>query len=492
MDRRAFLKLLGAGGAAFLLPSTSLVPSAWGKEKKKPLNFLFILVDDLGWKDLGYCGSTFYETPEIDRFAESAVRFTRAYAAGSVCSPTRAALMTGKYPDRVGITDWIPGNSPKRRPLLGPKIADALALEERTLAERLKSAGYRTFFAGKWHLGGKGFYPENQGFDWNVGGFEKGSPQGGYYVPYKNPKLPDGPPGEYLTDRLTDESIRFLERHGKEAPFLLYLSFYTVHTPVQACKRYAEHFKKKAGALPPMEGPVQLPEGEGFTKTRQDNPSYASMVRAMDANVGRLLAKLEALGLADRTAVIFTSDNGGLSTLYRRGYPTSNLPLRAGKGWLYEGGIRVPLAVRVPGLTRPGAVNDTPVISMDLFATVLDLAGLGTKEGRAEDGMSLVPILAGQAAPPRPALFWHYPHYHGSAWKPGAAVLAGGRWKLIEFYEQPRVELYDLRSDPGERRDLAERMPEKKRELLHLLHTWQKETGARFPRPNPAFEDPAR
>jgi len=480
MVRRTFSTGILLATAALLLPD-----GIHASPPEKRPSFVFFLVDDLGWKDLGCYGSTFYETPNLDELAASAMRFTDAYTSCPVCSPTRASIMTGKYPARLDITDWIPGGRPQNRKLLGPPIHNELALEEVTIAEALREAGYTTFFAGKWHLGGEGFWPDEQGFGINKGGHHRGSPPGGYYTPYKNPALSDGPEGEYLTDRLADESIRFLDEHG-DKPFLLYLSFYTVHTPIQACKRHIAKFQQKAAALPKMEGPVQIPEGEGFTKLRQDNPAYASMVHAMDENVGRVLRKLEELDLAANTVVFFTSDNGGLSTLYRRGFPTSNVPLRAGKGWCYEGGIRVPLIVRCPGITKPGSLCGVPVISTDFYPTILELAGLELNPARHPDGLSLVPLLEGRQSLDREAVFWHYPHYHGSAWKPGAAVRAGP-WKLIEFYEDNRVELYNLQDDLGEREDLADRHPAKKAELLDTLHDWQKRMDAKMPRPNPNY-----
>jgi len=461
-------------------------------------NFLFVLVDDLGWPDVGCYGSTFYETPNVDRLAASGMRFTTAYAACPVCSPTRASIMTGKYPARVGITDWIPGNDPKHRKLLGPRDLHHLPLSEVTIAEALKEAGYRTFFAGKWHLGGKGYYPENQGFDINKGGYEAGAPRGrvrgkyrgAYYVPYRNPKLKDGPPGEYLTDRLADESIKFMEEHVKShpsTPFFLYLSFYTVHAPIQPCKRYLDTFKEKASKLPPSQGPAYIRERKAWTRQRQDNPAYATMVHAMDYNVGRVLKTLDRLGLTKNTVVIFMSDNGGLSTLPRRGAPTSVLPLRAGKGWCYEGGIREPMIIRAPGVTKAGTVCDVPVTSTDFYPTILQLAGLPLRPRQHADGLSLVGLLKGEKSLNRKALFWHYPHYHGSGWTPGAAVRAGD-WKLIEFYEENAVELYNLREDPGERHECGARFPAKRKELTELLHRWRKETGAKMPKPNPAYK----
>ncbi|RJP27068.1 MAG: DUF4976 domain-containing protein [Candidatus Omnitrophota bacterium] len=475
--RRDFLKLAGCGLSC--LPFNLPLLAA---EEKRPPNVVFILVDDLGWMDLGCYGSSFYETPHLDRLAAAGMRFTDAYTSCPVCSPTRASIMTGKYPARLNITDWIPGDDPKNRKLLGPQDLHQLPLEETTIAETLKTHGYKTFLAGKWHLGGEGFYPEDQGFDVNKGGHEKGSPPGGYYSPYKNPKLEDGPEGEYLTDRLTDESIRFLEEN-RSHPFLLVLAFYTVHTPIQASKKHIEKFKSKADHLPPLNGPVEIPEHGGLTKQRQDNPDYASMVHAMDENVGRLMQKLDDLHLTNNTIVIFTSDNGGLSTRQKSGYPTSNLPLRAGKGWCYEGGIRAPLIVRAPELTQAGSLCHTPVISTDFYPTILELTGLPLMPDQHYDGISLVPLLHGESNLNREALYWHYPHYHTSAWTPGAAVRAGD-WKLIKFYDLEKTELYNLKEDLGERNDLSQSLPEKTDELSDMLRSWQKEIGAQSPIPN--------
>ncbi len=477
-SRRHFLKqtTLGLSYLALAQPGFTL--------EKKP-NFVFILVDDLGWKDLGCYGSRFYETPNLDKLASQGMLFTDAYAACPVCSPTRAAIMTGKHPARVNITDWIPGKRAPNEKLIGPQDLHNLPLEEETLAEVFQEQGYKTFYAGKWHLGDEGYFPEDQGFDINKGGHHRGSPPGGYYTPYNNPKLSDGPEGEYLTDRLTNESIQFLEKN-QENPFLLYLSFYTVHTPIQACKRHLERFKKKAEKLPP--GPEDVPEHEGLTKMRQDNPEYASMVYAMDENIGRVLDKLDELNLSDNTVIIFTSDNGGLSTLGRRGFPTCNLPLRAGKGWCYEGGIREPLIIRAPGITKPGTLCYEPVISMDFYPTMLELAGFPLKPKQHADGLSLVSLLKGGRQLNRNTLHWHYPHYHGSTWKPGAAI-RDGDWKLIEFYHYDKVELYNLKKDIGEQNDLSEKYPDKRKELLAKLHQWQKDIGARLPAPNPDYKE---
>ncbi len=448
----------------------------------KPTNFVFFLVDDLGWTDVGCFGSKFYETPHIDRLAASGMRFTNAYAAASVCSPTRASIMTGRHPVRVDITDWIPGRatrSVKNAIFQHVDDRDNLALEEVTIAEVLKASGYQTFFAGKWHLGGKGHWPTDQGFDFNVGGNEKGSPPGGYYAPWRNPTLKAKDPGEYLTERLTDESIRFLESRDTDRPFLLYLSYYNVHTPITPYKKRHEYFINKA-KQEFSDATPSIGEHDARSRTRQDNAAYASMIAAVDASVGRLLDALERLQLDDNTVVVFFSDNGGLCTMRRPG-PTSNLPLRSGKGWLYEGGIREPAIIRAPGVTHPGSVCAQPIVSMDFFPTMLELAGLDPRPELHRDGMSLIPVLSGRGKLAERTLYWHYPHYHGSLWKPGAAI-RDGDWKLIEFYHDDKVELYNLSEDLGERRDLADRKPAKRDALLGKLHRWQKSMGAKMPK----------
>lgn len=441
-------------------------------------NIVFILVDDLGYGDLGSYGSTFYETPRLDALAAEGTRFTQAYAASPVCSPTRAALLTGRYPSRVDITDWIPGANLPDKPLREPEDRDNLALEEETLAETLHAAGYETFFAGKWHLGKEGHFPEDQGFEHNRGGHDRGTPPGGYYAPFKNPRLEDKQGDHYLTDRLTDESIAFLGARDRDRPFLLYLAYYTVHTPIQGCDAYDAYFEAKAAAL---EGaPPPLAEGDAWTRSRQDNPAYAAMVKSLDTNVGRLLDALEAYGLTSKTLVIFTSDNGGLSTQGKPG-PTSVLPLRAGKGWCYEGGIRVPLIIRAPALEQTMRVSVEPAISMDIFPTMLAYAGLEPRPDLHLDGLNLLPALRGEPLA-RDTLFWHYPHYHNSKWQPGAA-LRHRDWKLVHSYHHDRAELFNLATDPGERHDLAASRPDKLRELAEKLASLQLATGARLPTP---------
>jgi arylsulfatase A-like enzyme len=466
---------------AALLLLVAAYPACPAGAAEPPPNFVFFLVDDLGWADVGCFGSTYYETPHIDALAASGVKFTAAYAACPVCSPTRASIMTGRHPVRVDITDWLPGRSTAS--VKGAKFEhindrDNLALEETTIAEALRASGYQTFFAGKWHLGGKGHWPTDQGFDINIGGFEKGSPPGGYYAPWTNPNLKANEQGEYLTERLTAESRKFLEERDPKRPFLLFLSYYNVHAPITPYKKHFDHFRTKAAANFNTPAPP-IKEHQGASRSRQDNPAYASMVTAVDDSVGAVLAKLDALDLTDNTVVVFFSDNGGLCTLGRPG-PTSNLPLRSGKGWLYEGGVREPMIVRAPGVTRPGNANDTPVVSMDFFPTMLELAGLPSAPKLHADGVSLVPLLSGEGELTDRDLVWHYPHYHGSTWTPGAAIRSGD-WKLIEFYHWDEVELYDLKQDPGEQHDLSKENPERTKKLRAKLQAWQKQMGAKMP-----------
>ena len=450
-------------------------------------NFVFFLVDDLGWADLGCFGSEFYETPNIDALAASGMRFTQGYAACPVCSPTRASILTGRHPVRVDITDWIPGmrankaNEPRFEHV---DDRDNLALEEVTIAEHLRQqAGYQTFFLGKWHLGGEGHWPTDQGFDVNIGGCDRGSPPGGYYAPWNNPNLQAKRQDEYLTERLTDEAVDLLQDADSDRPFLLYFSYYNVHTPIQPDRRSIDHFTQVAAGKFSSETPT-IPEHDAVSRGRQDNPDYASMVHAVDTSVGRVLRAIDAAGQRDNTVVIFFSDNGGLCTLPRRrsaiGGPTCNLPLRSGKGWLYEGGIREPMLVRVPGVTEAGSECPHPVFSTDFFPTMLELASLPPVPHLHTDGESLVPLLRG-AQPDEPrTLYWHYPHYHGSSWTPGAAIRRGD-WKLIEFYESDETELYNLADDLTESKNVAEQYPQVRDRLKAELTRWQREMGAKMP-----------
>jgi arylsulfatase A-like enzyme len=456
-------------GVWLLLSTPSLPERARAAE---PPNIIVFLIDDLGRNDLGCYGSTFYRTPHIDRLAAEGMKFTDAYAACPVCSPTRATLLTGKYPARLNLTDWLPGR--RDRPdqkLLRPAFLQQLPLEEVTLAEVLKKAGYVTGHVGKWHLGGEGFEPQRQGFDVNVAGDHTGTPLS-YFAPFRNkqgrfmPGLEQAPAGEYLPDRLAAEAERFLEQN-RDRPFFLYLPHYSVHTPLRAKPEMVAKYKSDAGP------------------GRQNNPVYAAMVESMDESIGRVLRKLNELKLAGRTAVFFTSDNGGLSVVEGPSTPaTINAPLREGKGYLYEGGIRVSLLVKWPGVTRPGSVSDTPVSSIDLFPTILEICGV--KHDVKVDGISLAPVLRGAGGLDREALYWHYPHYSNQGGRPGGAVRAGP-YKLIEFYEQGRRELFDVTKDVGEARNLIEERPAVAKGLADKLDAWRRAVGARAMRANPDY-----
>ncbi len=421
-------------------------------EKKTQPNLVFIIVDDLGWKDVGYMGSDFYETPNIDELSNNSTVFNSAYSASPVCSPTRASIMTGKHHVRVNITDWIPGVDPKDRLLIGPEDIHQLPLEEFTIAELLQSNGYSTMYSGKWHLGSQGFYPENQGFTINKGGFEKGSPMGGYYSPYKNPKLQDGIQGEYLTDRLTNESIEFIEKRDISKPFAVFLSFYNVHTPIQANLNHIDYYENKLKKY--SDNTIQITdEGEAISVLNQRNPKYASMVHSTDENIGRLISFLKEKNLYDNTLIIFTSDNGGLSTQARVA-PTSTKPLRAGKGWLYEGGIRIPQLIKYVD-QKQQYLNNIPVVSYDLFTTVVSHLKLNFSVDKM-DGIDLSNL--SNEKNKREYILWHFPHYHGSLWKPGSAI-RNGDWKLLKFYEENKLELYNLKNDMSEKNDLSSTYP---------------------------------
>ena len=448
-------------------------------------NIVFFLVDDLGYMDVGANNpETLYETPNIDRIAKGGVRFTNGYAANPVCSPTRYSIMTGKYPTRHDATNYFSGaRSGRFKPA---PLNSEMPLAETTIAEALKDAGYATAFAGKWHLGPtEEFWPENQGFDFNFGGHRTGMPRS-FFSPYQNPRLSDGPKGEHLPKRLADESIRFIEKHRNQ-PFFLYLSFYSVHTPLQGREDLVKKYEKKVAALEAERKEPAFADEEQVwpnakrprkVRIRQTHAVYAAMMEAMDESVGRVLAALEANGVEDNTAVFFMSDNGGLST--SEGSPTSNLPLRGGKGWLYEGGIREPYFIKWPGGARSGSVCDHPVTSTDFYPTILEIAGLQPRPAQHRDGLSLVPLLKDPAATlNRAHLFWHYPHYPNQGGFPGGAI-RNGDWKLIERYEDGRVHLYNLKNDIGERTDLAKLHPDRVAAMRKELHAWYKETDAKF------------
>jgi arylsulfatase A-like enzyme len=465
-----------------LITVVLLAATAARSETPRP-NVVFFLIDDLGWADLGCYGSQFYETPNLDRLAKEGMRFTDGYAACNVCSPTRAAIMTGKYPARLRITDWLLGRPDRPdQKLKRPDFQKFLPLSEVTLAEAMKEGGYATAFIGKWHLGEEtNYFPEHQGFDLNIGGCGKGHPPS-YFSPYGIPTLKDGPKGEYLNERLTEEAVKFMEQ-AKDKPFLLYFSHYAVHTPLQAKPEVIEKYKAKAAKLPAA-GPEFLPDRGRNVRQIQNHPIYGAMMEGLDDSVGRVMDKLRELGLESNTVIIFTSDNGGLSTA--EGTPTSNLPLRAGKGWAFEGGVREPLLIKWPGVTQPGSVSHEPVISTDFYPTLLAMAGLAARPQQHMDGVNIVPALKGEPLPERP-LFWHYPHYSNQGGPPHGAV-RWGDYKLIEWYEDMSVELFNLQDDIGEQHDLAKSQPKRAKELTQRLHNWRKSVKAQMPTPNPDYK----
>ena len=456
---------------------TTTLIGAYVAEAKKP-NILVFLVDDLGYMDIGANNAkAFYETPKTDALAKSGMRFTDGYAANPVCSPTRYSLMTGKYPTRALATNFFVGDrAGKFKPA---PLTDRMELEEITIAEMLKGQGYSTFFAGKWHLGkSQEFYPQNQGFDINIGGFHRGGPYTGkkYFAPFKNPEMEDLPSDSHLPDRLADETVKFI-KENKDKPFLAYLSFYSVHTPLMGRPDLVEKYEAKAKGITGKEfAPEEQVIGKKARNVRilQNHAVYAAMVEAMDEAVGKVLQQLEDSGVAENTIVIFTSDNGGLST--SEGSPTSNLPLRGGKGWTYEGGIREPWIIRYPGVTKAGSVSKEMICSIDLYPTIAKAAGATSTQ--TIDGIDISPALKGESLD-RKSLFWHYPHYSNQGGIPSGAIREEN-WKLIERYEDGRVHLYDLSIDIGEKTDLAEKYPERVKEMRARLHAWYKEVDAKF------------
>ncbi|MEO2030961.1 MAG: sulfatase [Planctomycetaceae bacterium] len=460
--------------AALTLGCAQIAPAA--NADGPQTNVVLILIDDLGWKDLGCYGSEYYRTPNIDRLASEGLRFTDGYAACNVCSPTRAAILTGKYPARLLLTQWLPSGrwSRTRHKLRQGRYVSNLPLEEVTLAEALREADYRTAFMGKWHLGTETYYyPEHQGFDVNIAGRDYGAPgsyfypfQGSWRIPttgqtlYKETPLP-GKSGDYLVDRLAEEAEGFI-RASADKPFFLMLSHYAVHAPLQGkpgkVARYADVAKSK----------------------RQGKPAYAAMVESVDDSVGRVLKTLRQLKLDDRTLVIFTSDNGGFAKA------TDNSPLRANKGSNYEGGIRVPVIIKWPGKTKPGSVSHVPVISTDFYPTILAAAGLKLRPHQHVDGRNLVPVLTGGSLD-RDAIYWHYPHYNQHPQSFPSGVIRAGDWKLIEAFETGELSLYNLASDLGETNDLSVKQPAKVAELRAKLKAWRKHVGADPMRPNPEF-----
>lgn len=455
--------------AAFAAISSALAAGDEAKAPPKP-NIVFILADDLGYMDIGANNpKSFYETPNIDRLAAQGMRFTAGYAACPVCSPTRGSIMTGKYPPRTGVTDYIGRN--REGKLLPAPNRTHLALEEVTLAEALRDGGYTNFFAGKWHLGEGQFGPGAQGFDPQLVG------KGQFFYPKSDVPPPSPKDDPKTTDRIANEAVRFIDAN-KERPFFAYLPLLAVHIPIGAKQELIAKYQRKKETAPPD---AWGRERESKVRLVQNHAAYAAMIEQMDAAIGRVLDALERNGLAERTIVVFTSDNGGLATA--EGHPTSNAPFRAGKGWVYEGGIREPWIIRAPGVTKAGAVCDTPVISNDFYPTLLELAGLPPLPAQHVDGMSLAPLLRGGKLARGP-LYWHYPHYGNQGGAPSGAV-RDGDWKLIECYEDGSRELYNLRDDPAEAKDLAASQPEKVKELARMLADWRSKVGAIMPTPNP-------
>jgi len=436
-----------------------------------PPNVIVILVDDMGQTDLSCYGSKFYETPHIDQLAKDGVRFANGYSACTVCSPTRAALLTGKYPARLHLTDWIAGHDRPKAKLKIPDWQKFLPFEEITLAEQFKAAGYATASIGKWHLtpglkeGDEAYYPEKHGFDINVGGYARGQPPS-YHAPYKIPTLTEGPAGEFLTDREAAEAVKFIEAN-KEKPFFLYLPHYAVHTPLGGKPDVIAKYQAKAAKLPDL---------------KQKNATYAALVESVDDSLGTIRAALKRLKLDEHTIIVFTADNGGLLPV------TDNSPFRVGKGSAYEGGVRVPLIFHAPGVTKPGTVDTTPAMTIDLYPTVLELAGVKPLQSLV-DGISLAPLLKSGAKPDRAEIFWHYPHYHPGGATPYSAARSGD-FRLVHFYEDGRDELYDLANDVGETKDLATAQPAMAKTLRTRLDAWLKSVDAQLPTKNAAY-DPA-
>ena len=467
-------------------------------------NILLILVDDLGWTDLACCGSEFYETPNLDRLCGEGMCFTDAYAASPVCSPTRASLLTGKYPATVGITDWIDWQDvvhPARGAVVDVPYLKDLPASEHSLAAALSDAGYATWHVGKWHLGGPGHLPEDHGFEVNVGGCHRGSPgAGGYFSPWTIEALAgaDVPEGTYLTDHLTDRAVDLIRRAG-DRPFFLNLWYYSVHTPIQAKAAAVTRYEDKARGLG-LDRFESFAEGEPFPcehkrdqrvrrRLLHSDAVYAAMIDALDENIGRVLDALDATGKTGDTLVVFTSDNGGLATA--EGSPTCNAPLAEGKGWMYEGGTREPLIARWPGRVAAGSRCRVPVTSPDFYPTLLEAAGLSPIPDQHVDGASFVPLLEGAGEPEREAIFWHYPHYGNQGGTPGSSVRRGD-WKLIEFFEDGRRELYNLRDDLSEDRDVAAANADVARDLHERLAAWREEVAAKIPAPNPGWSSEPR
>lgn len=462
-----------------------------------PPNILFFLIDDMGWTDLACQGSDFYETPNLDQLAKDGMVFTNAYAACPVCSPTRASILSGKYPANVGVTDWINASGsihPARGRLIDAPYLKYLPETEFSVAAALQAGGYATWHIGKWHCGGPGHYPQDHGFEINIGGCEAGSPGGGYFSPWGFPGLETGKfEGEYLTDHLSDRCVELIGKHDFSAqPVFINFWHYAVHTPIQAPEELVEKYRLKAERLG-LRDEDALEEGElhpvehkkdvrVVRRTFHSNATYAAMIENLDTNIGNVLQAIDDAGQRDNTLVIFTSDNGGLAT--SEGSPTCNAPLAEGKGWMYEGGTREPLIARWPGVIPPGSRCQVPVTSPDFYPTFLEVAGLSLRQAQHQDGVSILPLLKGGASIPREAIFWHYPHYGNQGGTPGSSIRHGD-YKLIEFYEDGRLELYNLRDDISEETNLADQESGVVEMLHKELKAWRRKMNAKYPTANP-------
>lgn len=514
---------------SFVLLLVALILGSCSKQRQQP-NIVFFLVDDLGWTDVGCYGSQFYETPNIDALAESGVRFTDAYAACHVCSPTRASIITGKYPASINLTDWLTGRRdfPFQK-MLNVKINQHLPYDVKTLPAILKENGYKTAIYGKWHWGEDSASTTRQGFDTHIPDWNRGWPKEGYYFPYGMKGLEEGDDGEYLTDRMTTEALKYIEQN-RDKPFFLYLSHFAVHDPIEGRPDLVEKYQEKRTRMLPPEGHPFILEGkpgienpiskvdldkaidqeeyQGFKvfpnqtvkiKQYQDNVQFAGMVESMDESLGRVLKKLNELEIDEQTIVIFYSDNGGMSAAnfwnpkriipedeLDKAFSTSNLPLRGGKGWMYEGGIRVPLIIKWPGKGLQKVICDVPVTSPDFFPTILEMVGVKNTENA--DGLSLVPVLTGDSILDRKAIFWHFPHYSNHGMQSAGGAVRSGDFKLLEYYDTGKVQLFNLKDDIGEQKDLSEIEVEKTNELKEKLHKWRAKVGAQMMKLNPDYD----
>lgn len=506
-----------------------LITAQCQKKNVTPPNIIFFFVDDMGWTDTGVYGSSFYETPNIDKLASEGVRFTDAYSVCHVCSPTRASLMTGKYPARINMTDWLPGrnNFPFQK-FKNVEVSQQLPQDELTLPEALKENGYTTKIIGKWHLGEEPSGPTAHGFDSHTPlGWNKGWPLT-YFAPYRIPGI-EGKEGQYLTDQLTDEALEFITQNNKN-PFFLYFAHYAVHDPIEGRKDLVEKYRRKLATLPPDQNPAFILEGnpdgtDALTleertsllrdtayarfsalprntikiKQRQDNVEFAALVESTDESLGRIMNKLKELGLDKNTIIIFGSDNGGMSaanfgrpnrkvdpTMLDKAFATSNLPLRGAKGWMYEGGIRVPMIVKWTGVKSTGAVSDALVTTTDFYPSILEMAGLPLRPQQHLDGVSFVDPLKGRDLK-RDAIFWHFPHYSNHGFQSPGGAVRYKNYKLIEYYENNTVQLFDLEKDIREEHDLAVQQPELVIKLRDMLHQWRNDVNAKMMETNPDY-----